>query len=333
MKIHLTDLAIRKFPNPAKGNIKYWDTKTPGFGVRCTAQTKSFMVMYGKDRKLKTLGRYPELTLSEARRAAIKVFSGAGDTKPVTGLRDACEAYLADCEGRLRATSVKAYHSVLQHASDIRIDQANKSTVKVVTAHEIKTYKALFNWLVRTEVYDRNPFLHLTAKFNKRERVLSNDEIKTLWHYDHQPYTTILKLLLLTGQRRSQIWKFQPEWVKENTIVFPAEIMKNGESHTIPLCPLTEQYLQPFSFNGWSKAKVRLDKHTGLADWTVHDLRRTFATVHAQLGTPIHVVETLLDHRSGSISGVAAIYNRYNYLKEMRTALEIYEQHIQAIIA
>lgn len=72
---------------------------------------------------------------------------------------------------------------------------------------------------------------------------------------------------------------------------------------------------QPFS--GWSRAHHRLLRETGLTHFTLHDLRRTFATVHAKLGTPIHVTERLLNHLSGTVSGVAAVYNRHSYEREM----------------
>ncbi|NQW14998.1 MAG: DUF4102 domain-containing protein [Rhodobacter sp.] len=70
LRIYLTDLAIRKLPNPASGDVKYWDTTTPAFGIRCTARTKSFFVVYGVGRRLTTIGRYGEISLSQARTEA-----------------------------------------------------------------------------------------------------------------------------------------------------------------------------------------------------------------------------------------------------------------------
>lgn len=66
----------------------------------------------------------------------------------------------------------------------------------------------------------------------------------------------------------------------------------------------------------------------------MHDLRRTFATIHASIGTPPHITDRLLNHLSGSrtLSPIAKIYNRYSYLKEMRTALEKYEHHLFKIV-
>ena len=70
----------------------------------------------------------------------------------------------------------------------------------------------------------------------------------------------------------------------------------------------------------------------GVHPYTLHDLRRTFSTVHAKLGTPLHVTEKLLNHVSGSISGVAAVYNRHSYLEEMRESVESLEGHTQSLV-
>ncbi len=86
-------------------------------------------------------------------------------------------------------------------------------------------------------------------------------------------------------------------------------------------------------FNGWAKQKAALDRLAPLPHWTLHDLRRTFSSQMAALGTPIHVTEKLLNHVSGTLSGVAGVYNRYSYAAEMRAAVEAYEAHILKLVA
>lgn len=66
--------------------------------------------------------------------------------------------------------------------------------------------------------------------------------------------------------------------------------------------------------------------------WTLHDLRRTFATNCAKLGIPIHITELILNHRTGTISGIVRVYNRYSYLDEMKDALLLHEKHIRKIV-
>lgn len=76
-----------------------------------------------------------------------------------------------------------------------------------------------------------------------------------------------------------------------------------------------------------------MDRETGITDYRLHDIRRTFATIHAKIGTELHVIEKLLNHQSGSISGVAAVYNHHNYLEEAKIAVANYEKHLQTILA
>ena len=72
---------------------------------------------------------------------------------------------------------------------------------------------------------------------------------------------------------------------------------------------------------------------SGVTDWTLHDLRRTAATGLASLGVAPHVVEKLLNHATGVLGGVAGIYNRFQYMPEMRGALLKWEGHIETLVA
>lgn len=334
MRLHFSDLAIRKLKPPIQGQAKYRDTMLPGFGIVVGQRTKTFFITVGEQRRNVSVGRYPDMNLAAARKTAIKLMAETPSKTRVERLPELVSLFLADCAARLRPSSVEAYRTVLKHAPDISVAKVSKATVPVKTAHQIKSYKALFNWAIREEITDRNPYQHLTARYGQKDRVLTTDEIKVLWAYDYPPYSTIVKLLLLTGQRRGQIWQYDPKWLKGDLICFPAGAMKSGRKHQIPVGPLTKSLLphRPIEFNGWSNAQVRIRKQTGVSDWSLHDLRRTYATIHASLGTPIHVIEAQLDHSSGMISGVAAIYNRYNYIEEMRSAAATYEARMAELL-
>jgi hypothetical protein len=94
--------------------------------------------------------------------------------------------------------------------------------------------------------------------------------------------------------------------------------------------------------SGFSRAKRRLDdamqkakraelgtsKDDVISGWTLHDLRRTAATGMQRLKIPPHVVDRVLNHVSGTIRGVAAIYNRFEYLEERRAALDAWGRHV-----
>ena len=84
--------------------------------------------------------------------------------------------------------------------------------------------------------------------------------------------------------------------------------------------------------SGYSKWKRKLDQISGVTGWTLHDLRRTAATGMAQLKVPLHVIELVLNHRSKSLSGVAGIYNRHEYLDEQRAALERWARHLEDLL-
>jgi integrase len=95
---------------------------------------------------------------------------------------------------------------------------------------------------------------------------------------------------------------------------------------------MAKRYLPPNTFAGWGRAKENMNKVVDIEPWTLHDLRRTFATMHAEIGTPIHVTEKLLNHSSGTLSGVAGIYNRHTYLEEMRAAVTNYDAHLTHLL-
>ena len=96
---------------------------------------------------------------------------------------------------------------------------------------------------------------------------------------------------------------FRLDWIDGDTITFPASIMKSRRAHTIPVTGYGRR-LGEFGFQGWSKAKKRIEADTGVTNWVLHDLRRYFSSTMARLGVPLHVTEQILDHRS-QVSGVA----------------------------
>jgi integrase len=79
--------------------------------------------------------------------------------------------------------------------------------------------------------------------------------------------------------------------------------------------------------SGFGRVKERLDAIMGVSEWRFHDLRRTAASGMARIGVPPHVVEKVLNHASGQISGVAAVYNRHGEA-EKRDALERWALHV-----
>lgn len=325
----LTDVTIRNLPYPESGNAKYWDTATPGFGIRVTPGSKSFMVMYGQTRQLKTLGQYPEISLAAARKDAMRYLVLKPEKERTTRLLDARKTYLEECESKNRPSTVRSYRLLLEKVADKPLSDVKKSDIDISNSHQVMAWKVFFNWCIRNELVDRNPFIGIPATYGKRERVLTTAEIKAIWNYEDKPFSDIIKALILTGQRREEILNFSKT---DDGFYLPATKSKNKRAHTIPATPMVEELLPLPRFNGWGKSKARMDKATGTSDWKIHDIRRTYATIHAQLGTPIHVVEALLNHKSGTVSGVAAVYIRHNFMAEAQKAALIYEAHIAKLV-
>lgn len=239
-KTKLTDLTIRSLSVDV-GQKRYFDDTTPGFGVTVGKQTKTWFVIRGANRKLTTIGRYPEISLQDARKTARRLLTQEPDKTRPTRLVDAVADYLVDIEERLRPSSVATYSKFLKNPPDISLKDLKKTSVTLAEPNAIKTWKVFANWCLRNELLDRNPFQFIKVEYGERERVLTNDEIKLLWAYDYPPFSDYLKVLLLTGQRRSQFTDFE---IRDDTIFFPARIMKGKRDHTIPLTPLAHKYIK-----------------------------------------------------------------------------------------
>jgi integrase len=189
--------------------------------------------------------------------------------------------------------------------------------------------------------------LQVGVRSQSRARVLSDAELVKAYRAAEQigyPYGTIVQLLALTAQRRSEIAGLRWGYIDqaERLVTLPRELVKNNREHTfiygdmmagvLEKMPRIGDLLFPArgredrSFSGWSKSKRGLDRACGV-DFTLHDLRRTWATRAADLGVHPWVIEAHLNHVSGIVSGVSAIYNRYAYLKEARTAVRLVEEH------
>ena len=129
--------------------------------------------------------------------------------------------------------------------------------------------------------------------------------------------------------------------------LIPPEHSKNGKPHIVhlsdqALCVLREvprtgtlvfSFDGTTQFQGYSKAKKRLDHVSGVSGWTLHDLRRTVVSGMARLGVAPHVADKILNHQSGTISGVAAVYQRHEFLSERKEALHRWAQHVANLTA
>jgi integrase len=310
------------------GQRRIRDDTLPGFGLTLGTAKKTFFVMYGKERKLRTLGHWPSVSLKDARKAAKAILLQPPMKSRSVSFSEARKSFVADCTQRLRKSTADRYFFALK---DIQATTLEGIDLNVTDPTQLKSLKVFYNWCMDRELTDRNPFARRKVIFDERDRVLSDAEVVSIFSHEHPPYSDIVKMLLLTGQRRAQFSNFDHSWIVDDTIVFPSSMMKSGREHILPLLPSWKKHLPTKSSNSWTRNKNRLDKLTGTTNWVLHDCRRYFSTTCAKLGVPLHITELILDHRS-QLSGVALIYNRYTYLTEMRDALTLYEKHLNSLL-
>jgi integrase len=184
-----------------------------------------------------------------------------------------------------------------------------------------------------------------------RDRVLTDAELLAVWRACDRDddLSKIVKLLILLGQRRQEVggmcWS---ELDLEHALWrIPAERSKNKKPHVLPLPEAAMQVIRQIwrqrdrdqlfgrsqrGFNGWN-AKAVLDERAGLAQpWTLHDLRRSFASGLGDLGVAPHVIEQVLNHQSGHKRGVAGTYNRSIYQNEVTAALALWASHVDGLL-
>ncbi len=192
-----------------------------------------------------------------------------------------------------------------------------------------------------------------------RRRVLSDDELVDIWNESAKtafPFGPIIQLLVLTGQRRSEVANL--DWseidLKANLWNLPAARSKNGEDHVVHLAPQTVDVLLSLpsvkrgkapsrgfmfrgygkaGFNGFSKAKRNFDDECKVSDWRLHDIRRTVATGLREMRISQDVTERILNHKGQSQTGIAAVYDKSKLLPERKAALESWASHVEALIA
>jgi integrase len=368
--MRLTDISIRNLPCPLKGQKTYTDATVPGFGCRVSqGGTRSFVVQYGVNRQLVTIGRYPIISLADARTEAKRILAEKvlGKHRPEAIRYDAAlKLFLLAVQQKNKPRTYADYTRVLNkhfnfgktRLADISSADINRKLDRLVLTpsehgHALNTIKIFFNWALRKRYVDHSPCRGMqAAKGRARSRVLTDAELAAVWKTAVQtgyPFGDICRLLILTGARRGEIAHLQWSYVNGDTITLPPAIVKNNREHTFPIgamareildgLPSTESpYLFPAArgervFKGWAKCKARLDTLSGVHDWVLHDLRRTMSTKMAEMGIAPHVIERLINHVSGgTLSPIAAVYNRATYMPEMRHAVTAWEKRIVGIL-
>jgi integrase len=342
---------------------------------------RSFAVRYrhhGKPRK-HTLGSYPVLDLKTARELGTKILRAAAEGRDPASekqrerasiVKDVVAQFVARHGQRCRPRTLREYQRLLARfvlvpwgnrpigsisRTEVRgvLDKivANGTPVLANRVHGV--IGTLFGWAVEQEIIAASPALGLKAPAveKSRDRILSDDELRSVWRAAEQigpPYEALVKLLILTGQRRGEIagLRWSEIDLDNQLISLPRERVKNNRAHQIPLSPQavaiiealprTGEYLFSLGrhpINGFTRAKQRFDKLCPVRDWVLHDIRRCVASGLARLGVNLPVIEKVLNHVSGSFAGVVGIYQRHDFAGEKRKALELWGAHVAAVVS
>jgi integrase len=358
----------------AKLNGWLWDTWVTGFGARRQTNGVFYYVRYRHNgqQTVRSIGRHGPWTPDTARTKAKELLGTvAGGTDPFAqalaaeGFTAAIDRYLQRKRAVLKPSSFSETERYLRNYAaplhKLRLDQIDRRKVAALLG-EIETssgpvsrnrarsaLSGFFSWCVSEGLLDTNPVMG-TAKAEEngsRERVLTQDELRQLWRgLSDDPFSDVVRLLLLTGQRRNEIGLLQ--WseidLARKLFVLGPHRTKNGRAHELPLSSQALAIIERLprrnssgslfgnkGFQHWHRAKTALDQRIGIAPWTLHDLRRTAATQMAELGVLPHVIEQAINHVSGHKAGVAGIYNRSKMSDAVREALQKWADYLDQI--
>jgi integrase len=350
-----------------------WDEKICGLGARKQRRGIFFYVRARHNGRqiMHSIGRFGSpWTVETARAKALELLGTlASGTDPFTQSSAGetfgaeIERYLARKKTTLKPRSfVEEQRYLRKHAAPLHklsLSDIDRRAIAVllgqreaacgpIARNRLRaSLSSFWTWAIAEGLCEQSPVTG-TAKADagkSRDRVLSPEELRKLWRgLGDGRYADIVRLLLLTGQRRTEIGGLTWSEVDfdRKLIVLAPERTKNSRHHEVPLSRQVLAILQrqpkrtEFVFSkhmGWAAAKARLDARAGIAPWRLHDCRRSCATGMAELGVQPHIIEAVLNHVSGHKAGVAGIYNRAKYEPEMRTALARWADHLDKITA
>lgn len=214
-------------------------------------------------------------------------------------------------------------------ADDISGIQANRSQALI---------SAVLNWALAEDKIDANPAhgIRKRAAETSRERVMTADELKAFWQaLADTPVDNAVRLLLLLGQRRSEVCHASADELADEAWSLPAPRTKNGLPHIVPLTTYARSLfgagfdIYPTTLSHRVRDVVR---SLGIADFRLHDLRHQAATGMAALGIRQDIRDRVLNQVTGRKQTVGARYDQYEYLAEKRDALERWERELQRIV-
>jgi integrase len=396
--INLTAVFVEKV-KPQGKRTDYFDFSLPGFSLRLTEKgVKTWCVSYrfvGKWTRY-TFATFPIIKLAEARQmAADALHDVAHGINPATKKKVERNSetfdYLAkeylERHAKPNKKSWEEDERIINRdllpvfggtrakditRRDVRTLLDRKAITAPIMANRIRaTLRKMFNWAILNEIVETNPvhLVPLPAKDRRRDRILSEDEIKAVWnaldkevsqtrisHRKRQAITAAsLKLRLITAQRGGEVMSMEWSEIDDDWWTIPGGKTKNGLTHRVPLTPFAlrvleemrtlaeetgnkkrplSQYVFPSPktyapMANPQKALERIHAATGI-QFRGHDLRRTAASMMTGMGIPRLTVSKILNHVE---PGVTAVYDRHSYDKEKRQALAEWSKRLSLIVS
>ena len=391
--MQFTDKLIKAL-KPKETRYDLREANGDGFAIRISpSQIKSWVFFYhfeGKKRRM-TLGNYPDLSLADARaqhRQALTLLSRGIDPGQAQRQNE-LEARMAPTVNVLANEYIEIWAKPRKRSwkEDLRILNKDvlpvwgKYKAKDITRRDIvllldkilergapisanrtlAVIRRMFNFAIERDILSISPChsIKAVAKENRRERVLSEDEILKFWlGLDNasmtEPTKIALKLQLITAQRKGEI--ISAEWEEFDLTNgwwnIPASKSKNGNSHRVPLSNLALALLNDLKSQSNICSQWLFPSPTGKAHisptsvdhalrknlynlpenerFTPHDLRRTAASHITAMGISRLILSKLLNHVD---SHVTAIYDRHTYDREKRQSLDLWDTKIQRILS
>lgn len=392
--MRLTKANLARYALPAgKAEALLFDDDLPGFGLRIRAGGKrTWIAQYrlGAKQRRVTLGTTetvdPDEARKRAREALAKVSLGADPQSEKRAAQEQAGVTLGSVLPRYLAFAARrqrtSYHADVKRylerhwgpLAEVALNTITRATVSHrlgINSADVGPFaanraraalSAFYAWALGEGVATANPVVgtHKAVEEQARDRVLTDAELADAWQAAGSgDFGAIVRLLILTGQRREEVGGMAWGEVTGEVWGIPKDRAKNGRDHHVPLSPPALAVLHTRlrqdgrdlvfgsgsgPFQGWSNAKERLDariavtrkerggKQAPTLPWRLHDLRRTVATRMADLGVLPHVVEAVLNHVSGHKAGVAGVYNRASYAAEKRAALDLWGAHVATLV-
>jgi integrase len=379
--ISMSDRGIKALAVPTKPQVDYYDDKNPRFGLRVSKSgTKTWFVFDnepgGGRRRRVTLGRYPEVSLSDARQLALnhKHSIVVDKVDPVAekklskkaGTFEGLVDFYIERHAKPNKKSWKEDDRILRKYfaawMNLSIKEINKPDVVnklqdiknlnggVMANRSLAVVRKMYNWAIRNGYADYNPchMVDQAVSEKSRERVYSDAELAALWEAFDQIgiQGKAYMVAALTGQRLAEIKGMKWQEINENVWTLPPERTKNSRTHIIPLSEFVLSVIEKLRIKNhdfvfasprglagpvWlgSKVQKRVQKLSGVVDFTPHDLRRTLRTNVTPLGFDRFIGERVLNHTE---QGVSAIYDRYDYLEQKRDFLEAWSRHMRQLV-